>query len=517
MKNALRIYHTIKYLKWKQIKFQLLYRCKALYYKVPNPVDVKLEKLPIWKPVLFNSKSYENGTFCFLNVEQTFENTIDWNFSDYGKLWTYNLNYFEFLNSKECRSKDGYELIKDYCLQRNKLIDGLEPYPVSLRIMNWVKFLTFHQINDSYINGIIANDAKILREHLEFHILANHLLENIFALYMASIFLDDKVLYTKSLKLLKDELNEQILKDGGHFEQSPMYHQIILYRLLDVINFNICNKIDIDILLISKVKKMLSWLEKISFSNGDIPYINDAAPDIAPTTVELLNYAKYLDINYLQLPLSDSGYRKVNTSNYEVVVDVANIASNYQPGHLHSDSLQFIMYSKGRPLFVETGTSTYEKNKLRNYQRSSAAHNTVAVGGRNSYDVWGGFRVGKRSELKLLEDRDYKIKAELNLFFGGTHHRSFEFLKKTLVIKDRITFKYNVPHEAHFHIDYSRNVDKGTQENTFIVDNNILISFKHFTSIQLQKYNQSIGFNKTKEASKIVVTFANQLKTTVEL
>ena len=40
----------------------------------------------------------------------------------------------------------------------------------------------------------------------------------------------------KGLKIINDELKEQVLNDGGHFELSPMYHAIFLEDLLDLIN-----------------------------------------------------------------------------------------------------------------------------------------------------------------------------------------------------------------------------------------------------------------------------------------
>jgi hypothetical protein len=36
---------------------------------------------------------------------------------------------------------------------------------------------------------------------------------------------------------------------------------------------------------------MLQWLQAITFSNGAIPLLNDAAPGIAPSTKELNQYA----------------------------------------------------------------------------------------------------------------------------------------------------------------------------------------------------------------------------------
>ena len=46
------------------------------------------------------NKLHEGGKFIFLNKTKTFaDGSIDWNYSKFGKLWTYNLNYFDFLSS----------------------------------------------------------------------------------------------------------------------------------------------------------------------------------------------------------------------------------------------------------------------------------------------------------------------------------------------------------------------------------------------------------------------------------
>ena len=46
-------------------------------------------------------------------------------------------------------------------------------------------------------------------------------------------------MYDKASCLLYKELDEQILPDGSHYEQSPMYHCILLDRLLDCYNASI--------------------------------------------------------------------------------------------------------------------------------------------------------------------------------------------------------------------------------------------------------------------------------------
>jgi uncharacterized heparinase superfamily protein len=47
-----------------------------------------------------------------------------------------------------------------------------------------------------------------------------------------------KIWLKKGLKIINDELNEQVLNDGGNFERSPMYHSIFLEDLLDLINIS---------------------------------------------------------------------------------------------------------------------------------------------------------------------------------------------------------------------------------------------------------------------------------------
>ena len=36
--------------------------------------------------------------------------------------------------------------------------------------------------------------------------------------------------------MLRRELPEQFLHDGGHFERSPMYHALLTHGLLDLVN-----------------------------------------------------------------------------------------------------------------------------------------------------------------------------------------------------------------------------------------------------------------------------------------
>src|SRR5690606_19561897 len=107
--------------------------------------------------------------------------------------------------------------------------------------------------------------------------------------------------------------------------------------------------------------------------------------------------------NTIDTSLSDSGYRKFNEADFEILMDVGQIAPVYQPGHSHADSLQFLLNFKGKPVIVDTGISTYEKNERRQLERSTASHNTVTINRDNSSNVWGGFRVAERAMVEVLK------------------------------------------------------------------------------------------------------------------
>ena len=96
----------------------------------------------------------------------------------------------------------------------------------------------------------------------------------------------------------------------------------------------------------------------------------------------------------------------------ELIVDVGVITPSYQPGHAHADELNFVLNLNEKPFIVDVGISTYEKNQRRQLERSTISHNCVSLGNTNSSEVWGGFRVAKRAQVRLLYDSISEIEAE---------------------------------------------------------------------------------------------------------
>ena len=487
----------------------------------PAPVIKSIK----WENKLNSSLSYLHKTksFTFLNIPHNFSNQIDWNHNGYGKLWTYNLNYFDFLNQKNISKEIGIQLIQDYIKNDAFLKDGKEPYPISLRGVNWIKFLSNNQVKDELINTILYSHYLILFKNLEYHLLGNHLLENAFSLLFGAYYFQDEKFYAKSKKLLISELNEQVLSDGAHYELSPMYHQILFCRLLDCINLIKLNsswkKDNLISFLEGKALLMNSWLKNITYNNGEIPMVNDATYAIAPQSNELFSYAEEIGITDQQIPFSDSGYRKIRANNFELFIDVGNVGPDYQPGHAHSDTFNFELIKNGHPIFVDTGISTYEKNAVRQFERATHSHNTVKIGDQEQTQVWGGFRVAERAKITRLIEKNNFIEASHNGYLrdGYTQTRSFLWDSDFVVINDKInrSTQFNAKAFFHFHSSIKR---PSVDENMIrLKSSGVIIEFEGASNIILESYQLSEGFNKTTKAYKVVVVFDQSLKTKISL
>jgi uncharacterized heparinase superfamily protein len=184
-------------------------------------------------------------TFVFLNESRSITSKASWNDTAVEKLWLYNLHYFDDLNADGAVTRREWHrrLIERWIEESPPGYgNGWEPYPSSLRIVNWIKWtLSGGELSPRAIASL-AVQIRFLCNRLEFHLLGNHLLANAKALIFAGAFFEQEEgegWLAKGLAILRREIPEQILADGGHFERSPMYHGIILEDFLDIENIGL--------------------------------------------------------------------------------------------------------------------------------------------------------------------------------------------------------------------------------------------------------------------------------------
>ncbi|MCB1733780.1 MAG: alginate lyase family protein [Gammaproteobacteria bacterium] len=336
----------------------------------------------------------------------------DWNRHDWDRLWVYNLHYFEDLNAESSADRrDWHRALLFRWISENPpgLGPGWEPYPLSLRIVNWIKWLWRNPVEmDARILFSLAVQVRYLRQRLEHHLLGNHLFENAKALVFASCFFcgdEADAWRDQGMALLGRELDEQILPDGGHFERSPMYQGLILEGMLDLIQaMKIAGEIPPSP-WVETASRMVEWLAVMSHPDGEIVLFNDAAIGISASPEALISYARDMGLKFGPLAaignrfLRDTGYVRLQRDDATLFADMAMLGPDYLPAHGHADTLGYEFSVNGRRVIVDTGVSGYASGGTRQWERGTRAHNTICIDGKDSSEVYSAFRVGRRARV----------------------------------------------------------------------------------------------------------------------
>ncbi len=404
-------------------------------------------------------------TFRFLNVTGDVNSAADWNDPAQEKLWLYNLHYFDDLNAVAATQRTAWHraLMARWVAENGPGIgNGWEPYPVSIRLVNWIKWaLAGNELDASWVHSM-AVQARWLVRHVEWHLLGNHLFANAKALVFAGLFFQGDAAsdwLAHGLRILQREVPEQILPDGAHFELSPMYHAIILEDLLDLVN--VAENAGAAVVGAAaaewraRAESMLVWLHGMIHPDGDIAFFNDAALQIGADYAALAAYAQRLGIGAGEPSFGvqecthhvDSGYVRLERGSALALLDVARIGPDYLPGHAHADTLSFELSLFGQRTVVNSGVSRYGLGAERLRQRGTAAHSTVQVDGADSSEVWGGFRVARRARPFGLAVAGSADALTVTCSHDGyrrlpgspVHRRSWRLDERSLQVSDVIT------------------------------------------------------------------------------
>ena len=498
VKKIKRYFFTIKDIGYKKFCLILIYRIKQFRFSL-IPINFSyliFKKLKVIKTPFFESKNGEFEEF-FLSLDQSDEKLVldfillnkksklvsplNWHESKFGKLWIFNLNYFvwarEILNdyckSKTWDDKATYlgKIIDDWIAQNKYKINiSWHSFPTSLRTRNWIIIFRFcpNLINKNRINSL-WDQILWLTNNKEKHLGGNHYLDNLFALIIGSLHFKNyksENIFKESIRLLKIELKNQILFDGGHEERCALYHINLLEGLVEVACFmNIFQK-KVPNWMSDSIYLMLKWAKLNRLNNGLFPRFNDSPLNDIEKVEDIINFAEGFLSNKVTSLKNLNGFilkasikeNKKNKENKEIEFDEMQnkiINSKYTgwtilkpnkdwelvfkcgtpcpkdlPAHVHSDQLSFDLYFKGNPIIAEVGTSSYQDLNIRGYERSSAAHNVFQLSktfNKNdesdlewieTVDVWDKFRAAFKCESS---DLHFGETSDNFLYVGGSH------------------------------------------------------------------------------------------------
>jgi len=474
MANIGRLWRTIRHLKPVQVYGRFWFRLqKPRPDLAPAPALRALGEY--WCPVPACATSMTGPLrFRFLNEEHGLAD-VGWDDPSLSKLWRYNLHYFNDLRAEGWADRtDWHQALITCWIVENPpgQGSGWEPYPMSLRIVNWAKWhLAGGRLSPEALESL-AIQVRALADRMEWHLLGNHLFVNAKALVFAGHVFDGSEAAgwrATGLRVLRRELDEQFLTDGGQFELSPMYHALGFEDLLDLLNlaqvFPGLIPTEFIVWISIHAERARLWLDRLSHPDGRISFFNDAAFGIAPENFELELYADRLNVpapspaSSLEY-LTQSGYARLMAGPAVLLADLARIGPDYLPGHAHADTLSFELSLEGRRIIVNSGTSVYGLDPLRLRQRGTAAHSTLMIDGLNSSEVWSGFRVGRRarpSDVSVLSEGDVQIACAAHdgyrhLPGAPLHWREWRLDAARLIVTDRVEGEGRHRIEIHFHL-----------------------------------------------------------------
>lgn len=489
--------------------------------KLFNPYNLLIRNNPT--KCLENAENIMRNRFIFLNQEIEFTEGINWNDTQLSKTWNFNLNYFKYVldlgivyyNTGEKKYFTKFKELVESWIKENNIVKGncWHPYPTSRRIVNWImvfslffteitKELEFYSIFFKSLYFQIA----YLSKNLEYDVMVNHLISNAKALLIGGIFFKEEKWYKKGIKILKKQINEQILPDGGHFERSPMYHCIVLTDILDCLSF--IPKTSRDFMFIEeKAEKMLTFLDSILLPDGEIPLFSDSSLNMTLPAGKIFSYASKLGIKWKseskkenEVRLKDSGYYIIKDKDSFLIIDGGRIGAEYQSGHGHCDIFSYEFLLGKEKVIVDSGNYEYRRSDMRRYCRSTRAHNTIMINNKEQSEIWNSFRVARRANL---ENISLTKKDKLTIFSGNyspatqvdlKHIRFIIFLKDNFwIILDKIegvrknTKKHRI--ESYIHLHPQIQVKKSGR-------NKLLLKSKKNKKITILPFNSNIVIGK---------------------
>jgi len=392
---------------------------------------------PIDPPVdwVSHAETAQSISFTFLNEQRWLDWPIAWNDSAWPRLWQFHLHYFDWAREwLDAALSTGQWPAEAWALEpllEHWVVanppgrgDGWHSYTISLRTRTWIQlFRHCPSLVTAPRLQSLWQQLCWLQAHPEHCHGGNHWLENLTALALGGLQFEGSVahaMHRRAMGLLRRELRDQLLTDGGHQERSASYHLLMLDRLIELGELLQIRRQERPSWLLGAVESMATWATSIRLETGVFPRFNDSAADACrPLDAVLETAHSYLARASTPDPqtatrtresliaLADTGWTLLRPGGgWELAFKCGVPCPPHLPAHAHSDLLSFDLWHHGQPVIAEVGTSIYGSGPDRQFERSSAAHNTLqlgigpqdAINWIEPVDVWSGFRAGRKAQ-----------------------------------------------------------------------------------------------------------------------
>lgn len=397
--------------------------------------------------------------------------------------------------TRERRYEDELIELFDDWNKNNLFLHGIQwtsAMEVAIRIVSWSYMYAFleragssKKFLDKVANGIKVMANYVLSHRARYSSANNHLIVEMLGLGVAGILFSYDKWIGYSIKILTEELPRQNYSDGVNKEMSLHYQTFVMEA---------CGVLAILLRRNGKATPQ-SWFDYLANMSK---FVADCCGDYGETVIfgdndegkildfvgRINNYYQYvlqlmgillserytdgeLTENIKWIATSDElnrynnkecyrpglvshynqgGYTILRSSDRKVLAgfDHGELGFSSIAAHGHCDALSIQLFYKGEPIIVDSGTYNYHVPKsIRSEIRSTKAHNTIYIEGKEQAELLGPFLWGKRYQMieDFVEVNEEKFSEIAVISYEGIKH------KRTL------TFDYNRFFEIHDEIE----------------------------------------------------------------
>lgn len=378
-------------------------------------------------------------------------------------------------------------------LDQNPFAHGMNwrsPLELGIRLINWVWALDLikdadvigNALADRIRNSVALHTWDVARKYSQGSSANNHVIGEAAGVLIAAAYFpelrDARRFRDNARRVLCEEILRQTNADGGTAEQAFGYHGFItqFFTLSGLVGR--CIGIEFGPAFWERLEAMYAYANALlaggdapNFGDGDDGYVLDLGnnprdfrewigvgaalfnrPDLADETTGVSEPAWWLlgastnsDPGPAELDdrafeasglyLMQAGCRSRGDA-VSILFDCGPLGFGPLAAHGHADALSFTLRLNGREVFADAGTYDYfTYPEWRNYFRSTRAHNTVMIDGRDQSEILGGFQWGLRAAAHCVE-----WSSQENIARVAGEHDGYAHERTPVVHRRTITF-----------------------------------------------------------------------------
>jgi hypothetical protein len=411
----------------------------------------------------------------------------------------------------------------DSWLQANPYLYGVHwasSLELAERVLSWS--LLYPRIADHvagdpdfrgrWLSSIYLHLTRIARKLSFYSSANNHLIGELVGLFVGASCFDfwpDCAEWRNlARRLLEREIRTQVGEDGVNREQAMSYHLFAmeLFLLAFTIGRNTGNLFSAG--YEQRLRSMAGFLDTVATPSGDLPCYGDSddgrgfllseTESALEVTMQLagLLFAEPALLRFSNAPtaaaralvpdlianldqgagvpattrnlFTEAGLACVRShdGNVHLLMDFGPLGFKSTAAHGHADALSVWLSIDDEYFLVDAGTYAYHSHpEWRSFFRSTAAHNTARVDGRDQSEIAGRFLWSSKATARLLQFDDSSERVTIEAEHNGymrlpdpvTHRRAVNFFRATggVDIEDgfRCTGRHEVELFFHMHQD----------------------------------------------------------------